>query len=162
MDHPWNFSQISDALSADNAILVTRESVQGEGLGQGSGENGRLDLAADIDSLPSLYTSGRTLLTSVGEFHWGLRLSGLGLRSATDDTGALPPPPCSDQHAACRDWQTAGECEHNPTFMREQCQQSCGSCAASDRATAYTCSSRKLPQPRDTKTNAQRFGQRTR
>lgn len=42
----------------------------------------------------------------------------------------LPPPPCSDQHAACRDWQTAGECEHNPTFMRAQCQQSCGSCAA--------------------------------
>lgn len=43
MDHPWNFSQISDALSADNAILVTRESVQGEGLGQGSGESEPLE-----------------------------------------------------------------------------------------------------------------------
>lgn len=32
MDHPWNFSQISDALSAENVILVTRES--GEGLGE--------------------------------------------------------------------------------------------------------------------------------
>jgi GNAT superfamily N-acetyltransferase len=39
MDHPWNFSQISDALSADNAILVTRESGQDEGRGQDSGEN---------------------------------------------------------------------------------------------------------------------------
>ena len=33
MDHPWNFSQISDALSADNAILVTRQSGQDEGRG---------------------------------------------------------------------------------------------------------------------------------
>ena len=31
MDHPWNFSQISDALSADNALLVTRQSGQDEG-----------------------------------------------------------------------------------------------------------------------------------
>lgn len=37
MDHPWNFSQISDALSAENAILVTRES------GEGSGENEPLE-----------------------------------------------------------------------------------------------------------------------
>ena len=37
MDHPWNFFQISDALSAENAILVTRES------GEGSGENEPLE-----------------------------------------------------------------------------------------------------------------------
>ena len=43
MDHPWNFSQISDALSADNAILVTRESGQDEGRGQDSGENEPLE-----------------------------------------------------------------------------------------------------------------------
>ena len=43
MDHPWNFSQISDALSADNAILVTRASGQGKGRGQDSGENKPLE-----------------------------------------------------------------------------------------------------------------------
>jgi len=37
MDHPWSFSQISDALSADNSILVTRKS------GQDSGENEPLE-----------------------------------------------------------------------------------------------------------------------
>jgi len=37
-------------------------------------------------------------------------------------------PACKDTHTACRDWAFEGECDANPRYMLQSCQQSCGRC----------------------------------
>ena len=36
---------------------------------------------------------------------------------------------CKDQHSACADWASKGECEANAGFMLSSCRLSCGRCA---------------------------------
>lgn len=70
------------------AILTTlNQDAFGVCVGQelGIDQGGRLDLASTTGSLPSIY-SGSTPLTTVGEFHWGLRISDVGINNSSGIT----------------------------------------------------------------------------
>jgi len=89
-------SQGSNSDSSDAALLSTmKQGAFGVCLGQGDGDNGRLDLAHQKTDLPSMYEikpsgtvrgDNSAKLTSVGDYHWGMRLSGMGVRTSTGDT----------------------------------------------------------------------------
>ena len=80
----------SNSDSDDEALLSTmNQGAFGVCLGKGDGDNGRLDLARHKSDLPSLYDlqgSNSAKLTSVGDYHWGMRLSGMGVRNSSGDT----------------------------------------------------------------------------
>ena len=40
---------------------------------------------------------------------------------------------CADKNEHCANWAANGECERNPSFMKEDCVRSCGQCRCSDR-----------------------------
>jgi cyclophilin family peptidyl-prolyl cis-trans isomerase len=37
---------------------------------------------------------------------------------------------CVDEHSACENWATSGECDRNPGFMHTACPRSCKTCPA--------------------------------
>ena len=83
-------SQGSDSGTGDEALLSTmNQGAFGVCLGQGDGDDGRLDLAKKKTDLPSIYEvkgDNSAKLTSIGDYHWGMRLSGMGVRDSTGDT----------------------------------------------------------------------------
>jgi prolyl 4-hydroxylase len=38
------------------------------------------------------------------------------------------PTVCADKKSACADWASKGECDKNPSFMRNECPKSCDAC----------------------------------
>jgi len=78
----------NDASETGATALLTTMGVGAFGvcLGRESEDNGRLDLADSVSSLPSMYTSSATSLTAIGDYHWGLRLSGLGIKTSSGET----------------------------------------------------------------------------
>jgi hypothetical protein len=83
-------AQGSDSGAGDEALLSTmKQGAFGVCLGQGDGDDGRLDLASQKTDLPSIYDatgSNSAKLTSIGDYHWGMRLSGMGVRDSAGDT----------------------------------------------------------------------------
>ena len=78
----------NDASETGATALLTTMGVGAFGvcLGRESEDNGRLDLADSVSSLPSMDTSSATSLTAIGDYHWGLRLSGLGIKTSSGET----------------------------------------------------------------------------
>jgi len=109
----------SGGLFGDNSpALLTNmgQGAVGVCLGQGDGDDGRLDLAEDRTKLPSIYTAHEKVLTSIGQYHWGLRLSGLGVKNSSTsiwldgDAGYG----CDDDRIAAGECKTGDACESAP------------------------------------------------
>lgn len=45
-----------------------------------------------------------------------------------DDDVRVDDSECVDEHDRCRDWASMGECDKNPTYMKNHCRVSCGTC----------------------------------
>jgi len=112
---------LAGMLGASSPALLTNmgQGAVGVCLGQGDGDNGRLDLAEDLTKLPSLYTSHTKVLTSIGEYHWGLRLSGLGVTDASNASNLLwlegdEMYGCSEERIASGECKVGDACDSEP------------------------------------------------
>ena len=83
-----NADSSGDDSDSQPAVLTTLgQDAFGVCVGQdlGVGQGGRLDLASNIGSLPYPYSSS-SQLTTVGDYHWGLRISNVGINNASGIT----------------------------------------------------------------------------
>lgn len=68
--------------------------------------------------------------------------SDVDLGTATCNEGSCEAPEvtveddsCVDNHLKCSEWSEKGECEKNPKYMLNFCQQSCGVCVNAGNST---------------------------
>ena len=64
-----------------------------------------------------------------------------GTCSKTD--GKEPEDPCKDYHENCALWESAGECENNPIYMKTHCLLSCKVCLSKENTEEFSDGSRK-------------------